>query len=484
MKLADLVTPLLPHQQRVIDKLKASGGVLVAHGVGSGKSLTSIGAADALGLPAEVIVPAPLVSNYDKELDKHLDKRPKGIRIRSYERAVRDNDVRKDGLVVLDEAQRARNAGTGIASNVALPASQAKARLLLTGTPVYNHPRDLGALLNYAAGKEIVPGNPDAFIHRYIGKEKIQPGLLNRLLGAKATERAKVINRGELVNAAAGYVDVHKSGGPDFPSRIDEEIDVEMSPKQWDTYRFLEGKMPWLLQRKVQAGLPLSKAESKSLNSFEAGLRQVSNTPRPYDHRVALSTELEHSPKLKRVVEDLVKAREANAAHRAVIYSNYLEGGLEPIARGLTERGIPHSVFHGGVSKAEKARMVAAYNEGKIPNLLISASGAEGLDLKGTRAIHEVEPHWNEGRTGQVEGRGIRYLSHAHLPEDQRNVRVMKYYSKPPTSLLGRLLGDSNLGIERYMAQTAREKGRLGEELMGAMQEASDRGPLRKKDER
>lgn len=480
MKSAALTTPLLPHQQRVIDKLKASGGVLVAHGVGSGKTVTSLGAADQLGLDADVIVPAPLAANYDKEMDKHLDARPKGIRVRSYEKAVRDQDVRRDGLVVLDEAQRARNAGTGIAKHVAGPASQAKARLLLTGTPTYNNPTDLGALLNYAAGKEIVPGSPEAFKAKYIGKELEQPGFVNRLLGAKPPERQKVINRDDLIRAATGYVDVHRSGGADFPSRQDEEVDVEMSPKQWDTYRFLEGRMPWLLRRKVQAGLPLSKAESKSLNSFEAGLRQVSNTPRPFDHRVAIENELEHSPKLKRVVEDLVAARKSNPQHRGVIYSNYIEGGLDPISRALKAQNVPHSVFHGGVPKAIKAQMVRDYNEGKIPNLLISASGAEGLDLKGTRSIQEVEPHWNEGRTGQVEGRGIRYQSHSHLPEDQRNVKVMKYYSKPPSSLLNKLFGEKNLGIERYIAQSARRKGQLGEELMQAMQEASDKGPLQK----
>lgn len=37
MKTADINTLLLPHQQRVLDKLKASHGLLVAHGVGSGK---------------------------------------------------------------------------------------------------------------------------------------------------------------------------------------------------------------------------------------------------------------------------------------------------------------------------------------------------------------------------------------------------------------------------------------------------------------
>ena len=54
-----------------------------------------------------------------------------------------------------------------------------------------------------------------------------------------------------------------------------------------------------------------------------------------------------------------------------------------------------------------------------------------------------------------VIGRAIRYRSHAHLPEDQRRVRVMRYYSTLPKPLFGK--GDA--GIERYMQGMAKQKG-------------------------
>jgi len=47
IKRAAVTTPLEPHQQRVIDRLMNQDGLVVAHGLGSGKTLSSIAAAEA-----------------------------------------------------------------------------------------------------------------------------------------------------------------------------------------------------------------------------------------------------------------------------------------------------------------------------------------------------------------------------------------------------------------------------------------------------
>jgi hypothetical protein len=73
-KIADIKTPLLPHQQRVVDRLQQDDqpGLVAIHGLGSGKTLTSIAAQDALHMPAQVVAPAALLGNYRKEQSKHL----------------------------------------------------------------------------------------------------------------------------------------------------------------------------------------------------------------------------------------------------------------------------------------------------------------------------------------------------------------------------------------------------------------------------
>jgi len=78
-KLAKLTTKLKPHQQRVVDRMQDEDqpGLVVVHGLGSGKTLTSIAVADALGLKADVVTPAALQQNYRKELSAHTKKAPK-----------------------------------------------------------------------------------------------------------------------------------------------------------------------------------------------------------------------------------------------------------------------------------------------------------------------------------------------------------------------------------------------------------------------
>lgn len=59
----------------------------------------------------------------------------------------------------------------------------------------------------------------------------------------------------------------------------------------------------------------------------------------------------------------------------------------------------------------------------------ITSAGAEGLSLKNVRAVHIMEPYWNDVRLRQVKGRAIRIGSHLELPEDQRNVSIYTYVS-------------------------------------------------------
>ena len=487
-KYAEITTPLLPHQQRVIDKLKASGGVLAAHEVGSGKTLTSLAAKDQLGLPADAITPAPLVGNYEKELRKHFDKAPRDVRIRSYERASRSGDVNEDALVTLDEAQRARNTGTQLAKNLLPQIAKAKARLLLTGTPIYNNPADLAPLINTAAGKRVLPLDRE-FEAKYIGQEQVKPGLLDR---ARAwalsyplddSYRKVLTNKKDLVDKLTGYVDVHRNDGTHFPSRKDEQFKVPMSKAQMAAYSYASGDMPWYLRAKIESGLPLNKQESKDLNAFQGALRQASNTARPYTASMTDDQEWESSPKLQMALQHLKEMRAQNPSHRGVIYSNYLDAGLNPLSRALAKENIPHNVFTGALTEAARKRMVEEYNTGKTPTLLLSGAGSEGLDLKGTRSIQLMEPHWNNSRLNQVIGRGIRYKSHEHLPADDQNVRVMRYLSTLNPGLGGKILNafrtKPSQSIEEYLTSAAADKDRVAEQLLQALQEASDRGPLR-----
>jgi hypothetical protein len=62
-----------------------------------------------------------------------------------------------------------------------------------------------------------------------------------------------------------------------------------------------------------------------------------------------------------------------------------------------------------------------------IKVFMITASGAEGINLKNTRYVHIVEPYWHMVRLQQVIGRARRICSHQDLPEELRTVQVFLY---------------------------------------------------------
>jgi len=59
--------------------------------------------------------------------------------------------------------------------------------------------------------------------------------------------------------------------------------------------------------------------------------------------------------------------------------------------------------------------------------VLGTSASSEGISLKRVQQIHIMEPYWNMVRNDQVEGRGVRYLSHVDLPEDERFVHMYTY---------------------------------------------------------
>ena len=65
-----------------------------------------------------------------------------------------------------------------------------------------------------------------------------------------------------------------------------------------------------------------------------------------------------------------------------------------------------------------------------IKLIIITASGAEGINLTNTRYVHIMEPYWHPVRTDQVIGRARRICSHQYLPRDLQNVTVYIYLMK------------------------------------------------------
>lgn len=467
-KLADVKTPLLPHQKRVVDRMKdeTQPGLVVAHGLGSGKTLTAIAAQDALQLPTTVVVPAALRANYEKEQEKHLLGKRAPTEIASLEGVARKGELPDAPMLIVDEAHRARDPGTKTLR--ALHANQAEKRMLLTASPFYNHPADLAPLINLAAGQPVLPEDRQLFERKFVAQEQVRPSFKDALLGVRPGYRPRLAAgaKSHLRDVFGKWVDYHPGSQDEFPRVVRQDVPVEMSPEQVAVYDTLMGHAPAWVARKIRSGLPPDKQESKQLNAFLTAVRQATTSTRPFGDK-------KHEPKVDKAFDELKRVLNENPEARGVVYSNFLDAGIAPYRERLEQAKIPFGEFTGDVSRTARDQMVRDYNEGKIRALLLSSAGGEGLDLKGTRILQVLEPHWNSEKLKQVEGRGVRYKSHAHLPEADREVLIQRYLAqRPRQSLLERWkLVDPGLSVDEYLARLSGDKEQLHDQFRSILAE-------------
>jgi SNF2 family DNA or RNA helicase len=453
---AEVLTALLPHQQRVVDRLKEQPGLVVAHGLGTGKTLSSIAAAANQGGNTTVLAPASLIPNYQKEIAKHL-KGPANIQVRSQQRDALSGESIPSDLLIVDEAHKARETSTNL--NKLLAQYPAAKRILLTATPVYNRPSDIAPLVNIAAGKSVLPIG-STFDERYIKKPPRDPSWWYRISGKPMKPTLR--NTKELKGILQKWVDYQDNKGGDFPTRMDERVRVPMSEMQTQLHAAAWGKLPRHLRKKLELGIVPTGKDLSAFNKFESQTRQISGSANKYIQEGA-------SPKTMRAVQELAKHVQSDPASKAIVYSNFLNN-LTEYQQQLEAQGIPNKLFTGSVSPKERQAAIDEYNTGKLKALLLSSAGGEGLDLKGTRLVQVLEPHWNEEKLDQVIGRAIRHGSHTELPEDKRNVLVQQYITHPQANLWQKIMRKSPIGVEDVLADMSKNKKDLNSQLMQLLQ--------------
>jgi superfamily II DNA or RNA helicase len=470
-KLADLNIDPLPHQQRVADKLQDDNtpGQIAMHGLGTGKTITAINAADKTNRPLMAITPAALRNNMRETIDSTGFKGDS--QVLSYQEAMNrleDPDFRDQAsksVVALDEAHRA---GRPDAARSRIPAElPAGKKLFLTGTPIRNEPSEVAGLVN-SLRPGALPSNPKDFKKKFLSTKKVPVGFWGRLKGIQPGQEQVPTNLHEFERATQGLVDYHENVDRSaMPSHDEHIVEVPMSARQHATYQFAMGKYPRLAY-KIRHGIPISKAETRDFRAFMTAPRQIANHPGAYN---AKATD-EDAPKIQSMVDEIEQRHGTDPNYRGVSYSAYLDSGVQPLSRELTKRGIKHHIFTGSQNDAERAQIINDYNTGKVPHLIISGAGAEGLDLKGTKLMQITEPHWNEKQIDQVRGRAIRYMSHAHLPENERHVEVQRFHSVPRKSLWDTIVGRKRphaVSADEYLHRLATKKQRLNEPFLRIM---------------
>ena len=153
-----------------------------------------------------------------------------------------------------------------------------------------------------------------------------------------------------------------------------------------------------------------------------------------------------------------------------LIYSQYIDGGLVPIALALEELGFtragstkslfakPPTDLIDAVTYKTAKEMGTGFTPAKyvmitgdkalspdnladfkiltdkdnkdgknVKVVMISQAGSEGLDFSFIRQVHVLEPWYNTNRIEQIIGRAVRTCSHKLLPFSKRNVEISLY---------------------------------------------------------
>jgi hypothetical protein len=154
------------------------------------------------------------------------------------------------------------------------------------------------------------------------------------------------------------------------------------------------------------------------------------------------------------------------------------------------EKEIVRNVYNGNwdllpTRLADRLRTQAPHNQyGEIIKVfMITASGAEGINLKNTRYVHLMEPYWHMVRMEQVIGRARRICSHEDLPPELRTVQVWLYmatlterqktddkYIELRNRDVSRLDGRQVITTDEALFEMATVKHRLNNNLLRTMQ--------------
>lgn len=311
--------------------------------------------------------------------------------------------------------------------------------ILLTATPVVNYLNDLSVLVNIVQGDDVLPTERKLFDQMFYDEEKMV--LINeKILFEKIKNTISYYKIDDIVN---------------YPSSTVIYEDVEMSHDQINEYVYYVKKIIYEDKDIVNdidvLNIDYGLLPNKKRNFFLNVTRQLSNT-------IGNS---ENSPKIKEIYNKIL-----DGPYPIIVYSNFLKNGIYTLAVLLELNKISYKTITGFTTHDKLNIIVNNYNNGMYKVLLISSAGSESLDLKNTRQIHIMEPHWNHAKIQQVMGRAIRYGSHKDLPEDQRHINIFYWISVFPKQI-------KNLSADQYLISISKKKQKLWDMYQIIIQNAS-----------
>ncbi len=288
--------------------------------------------------------------------------------------------------LVLDEAQAVKNPDTHMARAMrAIPAGQ---RLALTGTPVENRLGELWSIFQIVTPGLL--GNATQFRKRYANP-------IERNHDAEAAAELRRLTAPFLLRRTKA----DKSLVPDLPDKVEQIAWAPLTREQAHMYQAVVDQL--LVDAQQASGMRRRGLVLAALTR----LKQICNHPA---HALGDGSKLGgRSGKLHRfdeLVADLLDAGE-----QALVFTQFREMGLLLQTHLLERFGQQAPFLHGGVSKANRDRMVAAFQHGSAtsPLLLVSLkAGGTGLNLTAASRVVHYDRWWNPAVEDQATDRAWR----------------------------------------------------------------------------
>lgn len=387
------------------------GGIL-ADDMGLGKTAQALAHvlvekhAGRLDLPVLVVLPTSLIFNWQAEA-KRMAPELRLLTLQGPERAdlfaqMPNNDLvlttypllwrdmdalaaQRFHLVILDEAQMVKNAGSRSAR--ALRRLQTRHSLCLTGTPMENHLGELWAQFDW-----------------------LMPGFLGDARHFAARWRKPIEENGETLRAALLAQRVR----PFILRRRKQDVASELPPRTEVVKRVqLQGQQRELYESvRVAADVQVRRVlQRQSFNGAQISildallkLRQVCCDP----HLVKgskLGATMERA-KLE-LLADMLPAL-VEEGRRVLVFSQFTEL-LDLIADQLHAQALPFLSLTGKTATTERGSVVQRFQAQEVPILLLSLkAGGVGLNLTAADTVIHMDPWWNPAVEEQATARAHR----------------------------------------------------------------------------
>ncbi|HEX2550459.1 MAG TPA: SNF2-related protein, partial [Nocardioidaceae bacterium] len=299
-------------------------------------------------------------------------------------------------VVVADEAQTIKNPRARTAR--AIRRIPSEARLALTGTPVENRLSELWALLDWTTPGLL--GSSDHFRTEFAVP-------IERSSDRRRRQRLALLTKPFMLRRRKTDDGV----ATDLPSRTQHDVMAPLTVEQLSMYEALVRES--LFQINGSEGATRVGMVFRLLTA----LKQIANHPGQYLHENDGPLD-GRSGKLDATVELVGAAVEGE--ERVLVFSQYVEM-CHLLRRRFHEVDIDAEVLHGGLSADARDRLVARFQAGEIPVLVISLkAGGTGLNLTAANHVIHLDRWWNPAVENQATDRAFRI-------GQRRSVQVRKF---------------------------------------------------------